>query len=214
MLAAYKTLAAPGSDLYIVSKSRFIGHATPVDTEEAALAFIADMRARYRDASHHCYAYIIGTNAGIMRYSDDGEPAGTAGLPIIEVLKAQSLVNCAVVVVRYFGGTLLGAGGLIRAYTHGCVIGVKAARVVSMEATDQLLCEVAYPLWDKLTHRLAELPVLLESSDFSATVNCALLMRSKDTESILRELTLLTNGRLETLVADTFFYPWEAEESL
>ena len=117
--SAYKTLRAPGQDEFIVQKSRFIGCGSPVADEASALVFLAGIRARYKDASHHCYAYIVGRNAGIMRYSDDGEPGGTAGMPILGVMRARGLVDCAVVVVRYFGGVLLGAGGLTRAYAQG-----------------------------------------------------------------------------------------------
>ena len=105
----YKTLLQEANDEYIVNKSRFIGSAAPVETPEQALAFLDKIRQQYKDATHNCYAYIIGKNAGIMRYSDDGEPGG---MPIIEVMKARGVVDCAVVVTRYFGGILLGAGGL------------------------------------------------------------------------------------------------------
>ena len=109
-IAPYKTLMKRASDSFIVNKSRFIGHGAPVESEEEALGFLAEMRREYQDASHNCYAYIIGTNMGIMRYNDDGEPGGTAGMPIIEVLKARGVTNCCVVVTRYFGGVLLGDG--------------------------------------------------------------------------------------------------------
>lgn len=115
----YRTLRQSASDEFIINKSRFIGYAAPCETEAEALAFLQSIRTKHKDATHNCYAYIIGQNAGIMRYSDDGEPGGTAGLPMIEVLKHQGVVNCCCVVTRYFGGVLLGAGGLVRAYTQG-----------------------------------------------------------------------------------------------
>lgn len=108
---SYKTLREENSAEFIINKSRFIGYGCPCGTEEEALAFLARIRQKHKDATHNCYAYIIGLNSGIMRYSDDGEPGGTAGMPIIEVMKARGVVNCAVVVTRYFGGILLGAGG-------------------------------------------------------------------------------------------------------
>ena len=107
---SYKTLRAENSAEFIINKSRFIGYGCPCQTEEDALAFLARIRQKHKDATHNCYAYIIGPNMGVMRYSDDGEPGGTAGMPIIEVLKARNVTNCAVVVTRYFGGVLLGAG--------------------------------------------------------------------------------------------------------
>ena len=120
-LKPYKTLLRDAQEEFIVNKSRFIGHGRPCEREEAALAFLSEMRAKYKDATHNCYAYIIGPNMGVMRYSDDGEPGGTAGMPIIEVMKARGVTNCAVVVTRYFGGVLLGAGGLVRAYSQGAL---------------------------------------------------------------------------------------------
>ena len=121
-LKPYKTLLTRASDEFIINKSRFIGYGAPAASEEEALGFLADVRSAHKDASHHCYAYIIGANMGVMRYSDDGEPGGTAGMPIIEVMKARQITNACVVVVRYFGGVLLGAGGLTRAYSQGCLL--------------------------------------------------------------------------------------------
>ena len=112
---SYITVREEASDEVVITKSRFIGYAAPCETEEDALAFLRRIREMHRDARHHCYAYVIGKNKGIMRYSDDGEPAGTAGLPMMDVLKSRDVVDCAVVVVRYFGGVLLGTGGLVRA---------------------------------------------------------------------------------------------------
>ena len=124
---SYKTLRAENSAEFVINKSRFIGYGCPCETEEEALAFLARIRQKHKDATHNCYAYIIGLNSGIMRYSDDGEPGGTAGMPIIEVMKARGVVNCAVVVTRYFGGILLGAGGLVRAYAQGSKAALDAA---------------------------------------------------------------------------------------
>ena len=126
----YKTLLKEAAEEYSIQKSRFIGRAAPVTTVEEALRFLEQVRSEHRTATHNCYAYILGQNAGIMRYSDDGEPGGTAGLPMMEVLKARGVVNCAVVVTRYFGGVLLGTGGLVRAYTQATQAGIEAAELV------------------------------------------------------------------------------------
>ena len=208
MISAYKTLARSGQDEFIINKSRFIGYAAPCETEEEALAFLKRIREKHRDATHNCYAYIIGQNAGIMRYSDDGEPGGTAGMPIIEVMKAQGVVNACVVVTRYFGGVLLGAGGLVRAYTQGCVVALKAAEVVTMEPSCRVLYEVAYPLWDRVQHLLKSLPVKLEDTEFAASVTFRLLMRSQDRDQVTAELTRLTDGRLESLPEEELFAGW------
>ena len=174
----YKTLRQAASDEFIVQKSRFIGYAAPCESEEAALAFLRSIRERHKDASHNCYAYIIGENAGIMRYNDDGEPGGTAGMPIIEVMKQRGVVNCCVVVTRYFGGVLLGAGGLVRAYSHGCAIALSAAQVVRMELSRRLLLDVPYPLWDRVNHALKSLPQITEATQYAEMMGAESMMCS------------------------------------
>jgi uncharacterized YigZ family protein len=203
--APYKTLKESASDEFIINKSRFIGYASPAQTEEEALAFLKSIREKHKDATHNCYAYVIGQNAGIMRYSDDGEPGGTAGLPIMEVLKAQGVVNCCVVVTRYFGGVLLGAGGLVRAYTQGCVVALKAAQVVIMEPSQKYLCEVSYALWDKVQYTLKSLPVQLISSEFTTAVTFSLLVREKDAQQVLDTLIRVTDGKFESLLEEESF---------
>ena len=211
MTAPYKTLRRAASDEFIIHKSRFIGYASPVQTEEEALAFLQSIRVKHKDATHNCYAYVIGRNAGVMRYSDDGEPGGTAGLPMMEVLKAQGVVNCCVVVTRYFGGVLLGAGGLVRAYTQGCAVALKAAQVVVMEPSRRYLCEVGYPLWDRVQHTLRALPVQLLGSEFTTAVTFTLLMREKDSDDVLSELTRITDGRFEALLEEESFEGWDVQ---
>ncbi len=211
MSAPYKTLRQSASDEVIINKSRFIGYACPCQKEEEALAFLQSIRTKHKDATHNCYAYVIGQNAGIMRYSDDGEPGGTAGLPMMEVLKAQGVVNCCVVVTRYFGGVLLGAGGLVRAYTQGTVIALKAAQVVMMEPSQQYLCEVGYPLWDKMQHAMRSMPLQLVSSEFTTSVTFTILIREKDAPDVLADLTRLTDGRFESLLEDESYQAWDAE---
>lgn len=211
MSAPYKTLRQSASDEVIINKSRFIGYACPCQTEEEALAFLQSIRTKHKDATHNCYAYVIGQNAGIMRYSDDGEPGGTAGLPMMEVLKAQGVVNCCVVVTRYFGGVLLGAGGLVRAYTQGTVIALKAAQVVMMEPSQQYLCEVGYPLWDKVQHAMRSMPLQLVSGEFTTSVTFTILIREKDAPDVLADLTRLTDGRFESLLEDESYQAWDAE---
>ena len=209
----YKTLKQAASDQFIVNKSRFIGYAAPCESEEAALAFLRSIREKHKDATHNCYAYIIGQNAGIMRYSDDGEPGGTAGMPIIEVMKARGVVNCCVVVTRYFGGILLGAGGLVRAYTKGCVVALNAAQVVTMEESQRILLDIPYPMWDKINYHLQSLPQITESTEFGASVSVTLLVRLKDVDTVIEKLNTLCDGRLDYLPDDVLHYPWPEEEA-
>lgn len=207
-MTSYKTVKQAAQDEFIVNKSRFIGYACPCETEEEALAFLKRIREKHRDATHNCYAYVIGANAGIMRYSDDGEPGGTAGLPMMEVLKNRGVVNCCVVVTRYFGGVLLGAGGLVRAYTHGCAIALDAAQVSVMEKSVRVLFDVPYPLWDKFSYSLQSLPVFLENTSFQASVDATLLIRERDQEEVCKKLQTLTDGKVDYLTEDELFYPW------
>jgi len=130
---------------------------------------------------------------------------------MMEVLKAQGVVNCCVVVTRYFGGILLGAGGLVRAYTQGAVIALKAAQVVIMEPSQRYLCEVAYPLWDRVTHALKTMPVQLVSSEFTTAVGFTLLVREKDAEAMIADLIRLTDARFEYLLEDESYEAWDAE---
>ena len=129
-LAPYRTVAAPAEDEFTEKKSRFIGYIAPVTTEQEAAAFIESVRTRHREARHNCYAYRLRQN-NLARFSDDGEPSGTAGRPILEVLQREELTDVCVVVTRYFGGILLGAGGLVRAYSKSAADAVTKAGMVS-----------------------------------------------------------------------------------
>ncbi len=209
MMDEYLTLLKAGSDEYVVQKSRFLCDAAPAATEEEALLFLRDKKQRYRDATHHCYAYVIGENAGIIRYSDDGEPGGTAGMPMMEVIRARQVVNCCVVITRYFGGILLGAGGLVRAYSHSCALALDRAGVARMCLSRRMMVSVPYPLWDKVSYLLGQLPVRAEETVFGQNVDLVLLMKEKDAEAVLARLTQETSARAEALLMDQCFAPWQ-----
>ena len=196
----------------VEKRSRFIASVKPVESEHEAVEFINELRKKYWDASHNVYAYIVEEN-GVMRYSDDGEPGGTAGMPIIEVMKARGVVDCAVVVTRYFGGILLGAGGLVRAYSHTCALALNAAKVCEMHPTVRYMAEVAYPLWDRVQHQLKSLPVRLENPEFTAAVAFELVMKETDEAKVREELTRVTDGRMEWLKTEETYSPWEEENS-
>ena len=212
-LKPYKTLMTEAQDEFIVNKSRFIGHGCPCETEGAALAFLAKMRARYKDATHNCYAYIIGPNMGVMRYSDDGEPGGTAGMPIIEVMKARGVTNCAVVVTRYFGGVLLGAGGLVRAYTQGAVVALNAAGVGVMHPTARYLMEISYPLLNRMDFFLKDEPVRVEDKTFTDVITYTLVVRCADEEGFLKRLTNLSEGTVSPLRYEEIYLAWPEEDA-
>ena len=200
---AYRTVLARGSEQFIIHKSRFIGHGAPVRSEEEALDFLADVRRTHKDASHNCYAYVIGRNAGIARYSDDGEPSGTAGAPIIEVIKARGVVDVCVVVTRYFGGILLGAGGLIRAYAQGSKAALER-RARGRDAQDAPLS-----LRRGLRHG-GQARLLFESfwrvranaRDFAASVTYDVSVKQEDAPAFLAGLVEASLGRVEPLLLE------------
>ena len=212
-LKPYKTLIKEAQDAFIVNKSRFIGHGCPCETEEAALAFLARMRAEYRDATHNCYAYIIGPNMGVMRYSDDGEPGGTAGMPIIEVMKARGVTNAAVVVTRYFGGVLLGAGGLVRAYSQGAAAALNASGVGVMHPTARYLMEVAYPMLSRVDYFLKDAPVRVEDKAFTDVITYTLTVRCADEAGFLARVRDISEGAVEPLRYEELYMAWPEEDA-
>ena len=153
MLISYKALSKPGEATVIEKKSRFIAFARPISTEGDAEAFLAELRKKYWDASHHVYAYILQDCAGgaaRRRQSDDGEPSGSAGAPILEVLAGAGLVNVIVVVIRYFGGTLLGVGGLLRTYSAAAKAAILEAGTIEMKLCREYSLELSYPAWNRV----------------------------------------------------------------
>ncbi len=212
MRDGFRTLLREGARKFIVNKSRFIGYGAPCSTEDEALSFLARIRAKHKDASHNCYAYVIGENAGIMRYSDDGEPGGTAGLPIIEVIRAWEVVDCAVVVTRYFGGVLLCTGGLVRAYTEGCKSALEASGIVTMRKTVRLLAEVDYSTWQRFQHALQSLPCLIEKTEYAVTVITTLLVPLAMERSVEDEIIKISDGRASLLREEELYYPWAEDK--
>ena len=208
----YKTLLQEGSFECIIQKSRFIGYASPCDDEKTALDFISRIRMMHKNASHNCYAYIIGKNAGIMRYSDDGEPSGTAGLPIIEVMKKRMIVNSAVVVTRYFGGILLGAGGLVRAYSHCCKNALSMSEVVVMEKSSKWLIEVSYSCWQQLKRYLEKSSYSLTGTQFGVTVVINVVVKKTDEEQFTSDILRMSEGQAELLLEEEVYYPWPEAE--
>ena len=147
-----------------------------------------------------------------MRYSDDGEPGGTAGMPIIEVMKAYGIVDAAVVVTRYFGGVLLGTGGLVRAYTQGCKTALEAAGIVTMQKSAKWLIEVNYSIWQRLEYYLKKSPSLILDTQFTTTVVATVLINKTDESSVLKDIARLSDGQAELLLEDTFYYPWPQQQ--
>ena len=209
MTSAYITVAGSSREEIIINKSRFIGYASPCTSETEALSFLQKIREEHKTATHHCYAYIIGENSGIMRYSDDGEPGGTAGLPMMDVMRARNIVNCCVVVVRYFGGTLLGTGGLVRAYSQSAQSALDAAGVVRIELTALLSCTLPYPAWDKFRYAAEQLQVSIQNVEYSHIVSFRLAVRSCDRETLLPRLEDSSDRMLTVLSEEESYEAWK-----
>ena len=204
----YRTLRQSASDEFIINKSRFIGYAAPCETEAEALAFLQSIRTKHKDATHNCYAYIIGQNAGIMRYSDDGEPGGTAGLPMMEVLKHQGVVNCCCVVTRYFGGILLGTGGLVRAYTAAAGGALQNAELVSMRLVVDCRLRVPYAQFEQAQRIIAAAGARPEEPVFDDAVTLLWRMPAGEEGPLCAKLTELTRGSAQVTVSAEMYAPF------
>ena len=186
-----------GEDEFIEKKSRFIGRIWPVETEEEALARIQEMKKKHYDATHNCWAYII--RDGAVRFSDDGEPGGTAGMPMLQVLQREGLYNAVCVVTRYFGGILLGAGGLVRAYTKGAKIAVDAAGKSMKRAWTVLYVPCPYSFYERVRLEVEGFGGIVRKADFGAEVELELLFPEAKTQEFLDRLTDMTAGTVESM---------------
>lgn len=192
---------------YVIKKSRFIATVCEVKTEDEASNFIESVRKHYWDARHNCSAFQIGANGQIQRSSDDGEPSGTAGRPILEVLKKRNLTNTAVVVTRYFGGIKLGASGLIRAYSHAATLALDEASVVDYTPFTVFTATVAYPLVSTLERFAENEGILISDRAFAADVTFTLEVRQDRTDAVAESLTNVTNGRVNCKKTGTVVKP-------
>lgn len=186
-----------GEDEFIEKKSRFIGRIWPVETEEEAFARIQEMKKKHYDATHNCWAYII--RDGAVRFSDDGEPGGTAGMPMLQVLQREGLFNAVCVVTRYFGGILLGAGGLVRAYTRGAKIAVDAAGKSMKRVWTVLYVPCPYSFYERVRLEAEAFGGIVRKADFGAEVELELLFPEAKTQEFLDRLTDMTAGTVESM---------------
>lgn len=201
----FRTLHSYGSDEYIVEKSKFIGHAKPVQTEEEARMFVEEIKQKYKDATHNVWAYTIGQNMNIQRYSDDGEPQGTAGIPTLELIKKEDLRNVVVVVTRYFGGIKLGAGGLVRAYTKGAKLGLDAAKIVEKRPFVSVEIEIEYTLLGKIQNELSNNNYFVKEIEYADKVKINVFCESEKTEGLNKMILELTNANARVSFGDEFY---------
>lgn len=190
----YKTVEKEASDFFIEKKSKFIGYAKPVKTQEEAVEFISGIKSKHWDATHNVYAYVLREN-NIQRYSDDGEPSGTAGVPVLDVMLKESLVDVCVVATRYFGGTLLGAGGLVRAYSHTSKIALDAAGIITMAQCSVMSAEVDYSFYDRLNILLSDFSAVILNTSFSDKVCVEFSVKENTVDLLNAKLIDVSNGK-------------------
>lgn len=190
----YTTLAGEGTDEFEERRSLFIGHAKHVTSEEEAQQFVKEKKKEYGDATHNCWAYVL--KGGIVaRYSDDGEPQGTAGMPILDVIRKSGVCDAVVVVTRYFGGILLGAGGLVRAYSHGASIALDAAEIVTYEKYAELMLCCSYSDYQKYAVVLPTFNAIIDGTDFTDKVEIRFAVKETVVEALSQKITEMSGGR-------------------
>lgn len=190
----YKTVELESSDYFVEKKSKFIGYAKPVSTQDEAVEFINTIKSKHWDATHNVYAYVLREN-NTQRYSDDGEPSGTAGVPVLDVILKENVTDVCVVATRYFGGTLLGAGGLVRAYSHTSKIALDAAHIITMANCQIYSVIVDYSFYDRLNVLLSDFGANVIKSDFSTSVSVEFSIKEDISELLKDKLTDISNGK-------------------
>lgn len=210
---SYRVLYTPDSEgqtftgEIVEKKSRFIANVRKVQSEEEAVAFIEEMKKRYYDARHNCSAFVIGTRGELTRCSDDGEPSGTAGRPMLEVLLGSEIRGIAAVVTRYFGGTLLGTGGLVRAYTQSLQEALKNCPTAMMKYGKRIQIDTDYNGIGKILYFMGQQGLAQESSEYTDKVRIVVLVPGEEAEHFCKEVTELTAGRSRLEVLEEVFYP-------
>lgn len=204
-MITYKTIRAAASAELIEKRSRFIGYSKPVSTQDEAIAFINEIRSRHWDATHNVYAYVI-RDEGVSRYSDDNEPQGTAGIPVLDAIRKRDITDCVVVVTRYFGGTLLGAGGLVRAYSASAKAAIDAAgeREMTLCSVCELSC--SYTLYGKLPALIARHGGSVDSSDFTDEVHLSFHLPVDSLPAFNKALSEESSGKLCAVEKEKKFF--------
>lgn len=193
----YKIVYEGGTGEIVEKKSRFIANVFPVDTEDAAQLIIDVQKKKYWDARHNCYAYVVGAQGEFTRCSDDGEPSGTAGRPILEVIEGAGLHNVLVVVTRYFGGTLLGTGGLVRAYSQATQAGLFASRIVTKQFGRLFKIQTDYNDVGKLQYLAAQMNLIMLDTEYTEQVLFKILVKESDREMVRKKIVETTSGKAQ-----------------
>ena len=213
-MTSYDTVYEGGSDEIVEKKSRFIAHVFPVETEEEVTQIIESTKKKYWDARHNCYAFVLGAAGEITRCSDDGEPSGTAGRPILEVLTGRGLKNVLVIVTRYFGGTLLGTGGLVRAYSQATQAGLDASRVITKQVGRHITVDTDYNGIGRLQYVAAQLKLAVLDTLYTDKVQMKLLVPTELCDRVRKEVTEVTAGQAEIVQAQDEVYFAEIDKQV
>ena len=192
-----RTITEGATAEFTVQRSRFIACTAPVKTEEEAQAFLTAQKKKYYDARHHCSAYILGRDGAKQKASDDGEPSGTAGAPILDVLKHGGFTDTMLVVIRYFGGIKLGTGGLTRAYGHAAQIGIEASKKAQVLTMERVIIRIAYPLLVAIENEIRQSDIRIEDSAYAEDVTLTLLLTEEQGAPFRQKLADLTAGQAE-----------------
>lgn len=205
MQKSYRIVYEGGEGEIVEKKSRFIATVFPVNSEEEALKEIESLKKKYWDAKHNCSAYVIGKNREIMRFSDDGEPGGTAGKPMLDVLIGEELYDTGVVVTRYFGGTLLGTGGLVRAYQKAVQAGLSNSSIIEMKLVTQLCVRTDYNNIGKVQYLISQMGLKLTDSQYTEIVELNLNVPVHLVDEYIDKLNEATNGKANVIKGNTLY---------
>lgn len=204
-MSGYKTLHKYGVDECIIEKSTFIGYAKPIKSEEEAVEFVNEIKKKHKDATHNVWAYTVGENMNIQRYSDDGEPQGTAGIPTLEVIKKENLRDIVVVVTRYFGGIKLGAGGLVRAYTKGAKIGIEAGIIIEKVKYKDVKIKIEYNQLGKIQNEIMSLGFTVKDTIYGEDVEIIVYSKVEDVESLKSRIIDITSATADISIGDEYY---------
>lgn len=194
-MKSFKTVYEGAEKEIVINKSRFIGHVTPVSSEEEAKAFVDEIKKKHRTATHNVPVYLLGEDHGIQKYSDDGEPSGTAGVPILNMLKNEGITDVAIVITRYFGGVKLGTGGLVRAYTQSAKEALDEAKVIEMVQYELIQVNLEYNQHGKIQHFLENNPqYFLKDTLYTDKVSVLIYSKDEDKEELLGKVIDICNG--------------------
>ncbi|MBP1927096.1 putative YigZ family protein [Sedimentibacter acidaminivorans] len=211
-MSLYKSIHKYGRDEIIINKSRFICSVLPISSEEEAIDFIEKIKKEFKEATHNVYAYVIGQNSNVQRFTDDGEPSGTAGMPVLNVINQENLKNVVVVVTRYFGGVLLGAGGLARAYSKSAKTGLEKGLIVDKSLYHEISATIEYTMLGKIENELTKNNFIIKDKKYGENVDILVLVRDEEIERLNNLFNEVTSGKAQLIIGQSSYYSIKDEK--